>query len=141
MENMKIFEENVELAILGKEDFYSSFKPQNEDDEMTMYNALMNPEKRLKDFVNQDILVKDVIIERVYVNKEGEEYKECAPRVILIDTKGISYACVSFGILNALKRMMDICGKPTWASGKKLRVIQQASKRNNGSMLGLKLVK
>lgn len=131
----------VELAILGMDDFYASFKPQNEDEEMIMYNALMNPDKRLKDMVNQDIFVRDVIIERAYVNREGEETKDCAPRIILIDIKGVTYTCVSFGILNALKRLMDICGEPTWEKGKKLRVVQQTSKKNNGTMLSLKLVK
>lgn len=76
-------------------------------------NAMNNPDKRLADCINQEIAVKDIFVEQVDMIKDTGEVQTC-PRIVLIDKDGVSYGCVSFGILGSLKKIMAVYGVPTW---------------------------
>lgn len=103
---------------------YTSLKNETREDKAILYKAMSNPDQRLADMINQVIFVKDVLMETVQVvNRETGEISTC-PRVVLVDKNNKSYASVSFGIFNALKRVFQVYGEPSWDEPIALKVIQ-----------------
>ena len=94
---------------------FCSMTPKNEDEEIILFNAMNNPEKRIGDCINMTIEVKHVYCEVVTCqNRETGEESTC-PRIVLIDKDGIGYQAVSMGVFSALKKVMSIKGNPaTW---------------------------
>lgn len=104
---------------------FCSMIPKNEDEEVILFNAMNNPEKRIGDCINMTINVKHVFCEVVTcVNRETGEANMC-PRIVLIDTEGVGYQAVSLGVFSALKKIFAIKGSPTtWKKPVKLQVVQ-----------------
>lgn len=104
---------------------FCSMIPKNEDEEIVLFNAMNNPEKRIGDCINMAINVKHVFCEVVTcVNRETGETNMC-PRIVLIDTDGVGYQAVSLGVFSALKKIFAIKGSPTtWKKPVKLQVVQ-----------------
>lgn len=104
---------------------FCSMIPKNEDEEVVLFNAMNNPEKRIGDCINMTINVKHVFCEVVTcVNRETGEANMC-PRIVLIDTDGVGYQAVSLGVFSALKKIFAIKGSPTtWKKPVKLQVVQ-----------------
>ena len=104
---------------------FCSMTPKNEEEEIVLFNAMNNPEKRIGDCINMTIEVKHVYCEVVTcVNRESGEESTC-PRIVLIDKDGIGYQAVSMGVFSALKKVMSIKGNPaTWKKPVKLQVKQ-----------------
>lgn len=104
---------------------FCSMIPKNEDEEVVLFNAMNNPEKRIGDCINMTINVKHVFCEVVTcVNRETGETNMC-PRIVLIDTDGVGYQAVSLGVFSALKKIFAIKGSPTtWKKPVKLQVVQ-----------------
>lgn len=83
---------------------FCSMVPKNEDEEIILFNAMNNPEKRIGDCINLTIEVKHVFCEVVTcINRETGESNIC-PRIVLIDKDGVGYQAVSMGIYSALKK-------------------------------------
>lgn len=117
---------------------FCSMKPKNEDEEVILYNAMNNPEKRLSDCINMVISVKDVFCEIVQCKREDQV--ENVPRVVLIDDKGVGYQCVSLGVFSALRKMFAIKGFPdNWPKPLKVRVVQIT--KGERKMLTLEMTK
>lgn len=117
---------------------FCSMKPKNEDEEVILYNAMNNPEKRLSDCINMVISVKDVFCEIVQCKREDQV--ENVPRVVLIDDKGVGYQCVSLGVFSALRKMFAIKGFPdNWSKPLKVRVVQIT--KGERKMLTLEMTK
>ena len=104
---------------------FCSMIPKNEDEEIVLFNAMNNPEKRIGDCINMTINVKHVFCEVVTCeNRETGETNMC-PRIVLIDTDGVGYQAVSLGVFSALKKIFAIKGSPTtWKKPVKLQVVQ-----------------
>lgn len=104
---------------------FCSMIPKNEDEEIVLFNAMNNPEKRIGDCINMTINVKHVFCEVVTcVNRETGETNMC-PRIVLIDTDGVGYQAVSLGVFSALKKIFAVKGSPTtWKKPVKLQVVQ-----------------
>ena len=104
---------------------FCSMIPKNEDEEIVLFNAMNNPEKRISDCINMTINVKHVFCEVVTcVNRETDETNMC-PRIVLIDADGVGYQAVSLGVFSALKKIFAIKGNPTtWKKPVKLQVVQ-----------------
>lgn len=104
---------------------FCSMNPKNEDEEVVLFNAMNNPEKRIGDCINMTINVKHVFCEVVTcVNRETGESNLC-PRIVLIDTDGVGYQAVSLGVFSAMKKIFAIKGNPTtWKKPVKLQVVQ-----------------
>lgn len=104
---------------------FCSMIPKNEDEEIVLFNAMNNPDKRIGDCINMTINVKHVFCEVVTcVNRETGETNMC-PRIVLIDTDGVGYQAVSLGVFSALKKIFAIKGSPTtWKKPVKLQVVQ-----------------
>ena len=129
-------DENAKETMIGtltndKVTMFTSMSAQTADEKKALFNAMNNPQKRVADMIGKEIIIKDVFVESVdMVNEETGEIT-IAPRIVLVDTKGVSYQCVSTGIFSALKKMFQIFGMPTWENGIKTEVAQiQKGKRN-----------
>lgn len=119
---------------------FCSMIPKNEDEEVVLFNAMNNPEKRIGDCINMTINVKHVFCEVVTcVNRETGESNMC-PRIVLIDTEGVGYQAVSLGVFSALKKIFAIKGSPTtWKKPVKLQVVQIT--RGDRKLLTFNMVK
>ena len=119
---------------------FCSMVAKNEDEEITLFNAMNNPEKRIGDCINLTIEVKHVFCEVVTcINRETGESNIC-PRIVLIDKDGVGYQAVSMGIYSALKKIISIKGNPaSWKKPVKLQVVQVT--KGDRKLLTFNLVK
>jgi len=120
-------EERGMLALLSEEDktvMYCSMIAETDEQRKSLFKAMNNPEHRLADFINKKIEVVDIFAEVVQcINEETGEITS-APRIVLIDKKGVGYQCVSKGVLSAIKKLFTIYGAPTWKTPVALEVKQ-----------------
>ena len=109
---------------------YCSFQPQSEDERAVLFNAMNAPDVRIADHIGQVINVRDVVVEPVEIVDDKSGEIRTSPRVILIDTEDHTYSATSYGIYNALRRLVSIYGLPTWPNGIPVRVKQIARGAN-----------
>lgn len=132
-------EENIIKELTGERNIqYCSFKPENENDQITLYKALNSDGNALSDMINMTISLKHVFCEIIEIvdQKTGELKK--VPRCVIIDEKGESYGCISKGVFSSLKRMFQIFGTPdTWEKPKKVKIVQVT--RGTNKMLSLEM--
>ena len=120
---------------------YSSKVCKTDKETIELFNATSSPDKKLREFVGKTISLKDIYIEPVEIKDDKTEQMVIAPRIVLIDSDGVSYGCVSGGIYSILKRIISIFGDPsTWEKPKNVEVVQIPSRKNAGTILSLKLV-
>lgn len=107
---------------------------------VAFYNATSNPVNKLKEHVNEVLSLVHVSVECVEVSKEdAPENKVIAPRIVLITEDSQSYACVSVGVYQSLKRLFTLLGTPdTWAEPVKIKPVLISTKK--GQVLSLNLV-
>lgn len=118
--------------------FMCSMKAETREDKMKIFNITNNPTKRLAECVNIPIRAKDLYMEIVECEKPDEPgEKTTCPRIVLIDENGESYQCVSFGVFNALKKIIGLIGAPTWEEP--ITVIPYTIQKGERSILTLKL--
>lgn len=110
--------ENTSLAIremsenVSNGGYYYSGKAESLDDKKRLVNAMNNPDFRIGDMLNKTINCVDIYIEQATVtNKETGEVS-MLPRTVLIDDKGKSYAALSYGVFNSLKKIISVFGFP-----------------------------
>lgn len=105
---------------------------------VAFYNATSNPVNKLKEHVNEVLALSHVSVECVEVANDDDE-KVVAPRVVLITADGQSYACVSVGVYQSLKRMFTLLGTPdTWTEPVQIKPVLISTKK--GQVLSLNLV-
>lgn len=117
-----------------------SIKPEsgNREQAKIVYNAMNNPTYKLADFINNEILVENVLIEiNDILNDETGEIDR-APRVVLIAPDGTSYVALSKGIFNSVKNLYAAIGAAPWEGGIALKVVQRTV--GKGKMLYLEMV-
>lgn len=119
---------------------YTDMNLTDRDAAVTFYNATSNPANKLKEHVNEVLSLVHVSVECVEVSKEdAAEGKAIAPRIVLITEDGQSYACVSVGVYQSLKRMFTLLGTPdTWTGPVKIKPVLISTKK--GQVLSLNLV-
>lgn len=120
-------------------DYYCSVIADDPGKKAELFNAMNNPDERLADHINEVIKVKDVYCEPVELLNEQTGLSTVNPRIVLIDEKGKSYQCVSFGVFNALKKIMSpaFFGAPTWENPIPIKVKQIT--KGQRSMLTLEI--
>ena len=128
--------EEMALSLAGeKKSSYTSLGNTTNEEKQILYKAMSNPDKRLGDCINTVIYAKDLFMEMVdMTNQETGEVTSC-PRIVIVDKDNVSYQSVSFGIYNALKRVISVFGTPTWDEPIPLKVIQVT--RGEKKMLSL----
>jgi hypothetical protein len=128
--------EDLALNLTGeRKSSYTSLGNETNEEKQVLYKAMSNPDKRLADCINTVIYAKDLFMEMVdMTNSETGEITSC-PRIVIVDKDNVSYQSVSFGIYNALKRVISVFGAPTWDEPIPLKVIQVT--RGEKKMLSL----
>lgn len=116
---------NIQNDLTEQNNFYSSLIPKDKKEETILFNAINNPDYKISDFINTEIVVQDVICEMVQcTNKETGEVSS-VPRIILITPDNETYQAVSIGIYNSMKKVFAIKGLPeTWAEPIKIKIQQ-----------------
>lgn len=113
------------------EEMFCSVKPTSREERIALYNAVNNASEHLIKHVNEKIKVKDVVAYPVKLEDENTGEMFTALRVVLIDNNNKSYACVSQGIVNSLKRIFSIVGMPPWIGKNELTIIPRLEETRN----------
>ena len=134
--NLVVAEKETALNLMGDQKAsFTSLRNETNAEKQILYKAMSNPDKRLGDCINTVIQAKDLFMEQVEMtNQETGEITTC-PRIVIVDKDGVSYQSVSFGVFNALKRVIQVFGNPTWEEPIPLKVIQVT--RGEKKMLSL----
>lgn len=103
---------------------YCSFTPENDAGRAILFNAMNAPDVKISDHIGQEITIRDIIVEPVEIVDDMTGEIRTSPRTILIDPDGNTYSATSYGIYNALRRLVAIFGAPTWENGITVRVKQ-----------------
>lgn len=129
-------------------DTYCSFKPDEFDAKIKLYNAINNPDRRVADCINKEIRLRDVVIKAVKLSEErnrNDNWTEVNDgkerdgfRVILIDDEGVSYSATSAGIYNSVATIRSVFGQLHFDTPLTVQVNQVKTK--NGNTLTLRVV-
>lgn len=119
---------------------YCSLAVKTQEEKKALFNHINSPDKKLGDFVNMEINLKNVYAETcTYINKETGEATP-GVRMVLIDADNVAYASSSSGIYNALTKIFQLFGLPSsWKTPLKVRV-KQISAGDNKRVYTLELV-
>lgn len=130
---------NLEIDLTTAKTQFCSMKAETPEEKAKLFNAMNNPEKRIKEMINKTIRAKDVYLEVVdCTNQETGEVTK-APRIVIIDDKGTAYQSVSTGVYSALKKIFQVYGVPTWDEPILLEV-KEIPRGTNNFMLTLNAV-
>lgn len=111
---------------------YCSLKGETDEEKAIMFNLVNNPEKRVADMINMTINVKDLFVETVTCVNEKTGEQNQAPRIVMIDDKGVGYQAVSLGVFGALKKIFALYGSPdTWKKPLPIAVKQKKKGEKN----------
>lgn len=119
-------------------DIFCSFTADKPEDKKKLYKVMTNPDHKLADFINKTISVKDIFSENCQLTDGKTGEVKTMPRIVLIDKDGVSYQCVSYGIYNSIKKLIQIYGLPTWEEPINLLVKQ--IKAGDKNILSLEIV-
>lgn len=108
-----------------------------------VFNALNNPEERISAHINEEIEVKDYLIEMQRlpdVDDFGNELETFSnvPRVVLVTPEGTTYQATSVGMATALRNMIITCGDAPWEPAIRIKIKQVPTKK--GSMLTVEML-
>lgn len=120
---------------------YTSMQAETEEEKKNLFNLMNNPDYRLSEFINKEIDLQHIYIEVVELEKkdragnvqlgaDGLPLYNKAPRIVLVDSKGKGYQCVSVGVLGSLKKMQSVFGAFPWNPARKISVKQMEKGSN-----------
>ena len=118
----------------------------NSDDRaanVRVFNAMNNPTDRVGNHINEVIEVQDYLIEMAEI-EDTDSYGNglgtfsVVPRVVLVSPDGKSYQAISYGITNAVRKAVMVCGDAPWVPPVQLKIKQVPTK--HGSMLTVDMV-
>lgn len=115
---------NISRSALELSGSYTSMKLETREDKVALFNAMTNPEHRLRDHINEVIRVRDVYAEVIELVDGQTGEARSAVRTVLIDVNGVSYTTSSSGVANSLNRIFAVFGEPTWEGGLPVKVKQ-----------------
>lgn len=103
------FQEEAQAIISGVEDssniFFSSFVPETKEQKVAIYNALSGEGGTIKDMLNKELKVKDVVVCVVSIRNENTGEMATVPRTTLILEDGKMVSASSWGVYNSIKRL------------------------------------
>ena len=108
-----------------------------------VFNAMNNPTDRVGNHINEVIEVQDYLIEMAEI-EDTDSYGNglgtfsVVPRVVFVSPDGKSYQAISYGITNAVRKAVMVCGDAPWVPPVKLKIKQVPTK--HGSMLTVDMV-
>lgn len=95
---------------------FCSVPHETREQKLALYNMISGNSESIADLADSggQIDIRDVIgIAMDFTNEETGEISR-ATRIILVDDKGVSYGCVSNGIVGSIKKLVAIMGPPPW---------------------------
>lgn len=116
---------------------YCSMTAETMEQRKILYNAANNPDHRLSEMIGQSITVKDIYVEAVQLLNTETGEVQTAPRCVLITPEGESYACVSSGVLGAIKKLFAVFGQPCEWPEPLAVTVKQIDKGNGKRILTL----
>lgn len=128
---------NLASTLSEKGSTFCSVNLLTDESKRMVFNATVDPDKRLSDMINQTIVLKDVYAESVEMTDNETGEINSGVRIILFDKDGVSYQTTSSGIFNAIGRIIALFGRPTWEEG--IAVTVKQIRRGKGNMLTLNL--
>lgn len=123
--------EKNELALFDsvKVNTFCSKSVEKDEEKKELYNALEKCDVLLNECVGEEIVIKDVYCEEnkkeFFDEKTGEVKIIPKYRTILFAENGQTYATGSYGIYNAIKKLIAIYDFPTWEPGVKVKVAKK----------------
>lgn len=108
-----------------------------------IFNAMNNPSQKVSGHINEVIDVENYLIEMTEIEDtdaygNGLGSYSVVPRVVLVAPDGTAYQAVSYGIANAVRNIVTVCGNAPWEPAVQLKIRQVPTKR--GSMLTVDMV-
>ena len=132
--------EEVEIAedsdlMQGNRLMLSSLSANTEEERKALFNIANGETEKLSGRIGEEFNLKDVYVEEVMMKKtdgdgntlynlHDEPILYPAPRIILIDDKGVAVACVSTGVLSSLKKLFQFFGYPSYNKPIKIKFRQ-----------------
>lgn len=101
----------------GKVAVWVSWKPETAREKALAFNALTGNTKAIADMMGETIMLQNVIFQGVSLTNAITGEINDAVRVVLIDTDGKAYGCVSDGIRKAIVNLVGIVGMPPYPEG------------------------
>lgn len=102
---------------------FCSLVAETEEEKKKLFNTLESCDVLLNDCIGQEISIKDIYVEKRQVADEETGELKIKYRTILFDENGQTYATGSYGIYNALKKIISIYDLPqTWKEPLKVKV-------------------
>lgn len=117
-------ENGLTMELTGKRMVYCSLKGETPAEKAVMFKSMNNPAMRLKDEINKIVLAKDLYCETVELLDQETGELVSAPRIVIIDDKGVGHVAVSKGVFNAVKKLIQVFGQPTWITPIPLEIKQ-----------------
>lgn len=108
-------ENGLAMELTSKRMVYCSLKGEAPTEKAIMFKSMNNPAMRIKDEINKVIMAKDLYCETVELLDQETGELISAPRIVIIDDEGVGHVAVSKGIFNAVKKLIQVFGQPTWA--------------------------
>lgn len=135
--------QNITNASVGAMITSLRANPNNRVESVRVFNAMNNPTDRVANHINETIEVQDYLIEMTEIEDtdtygNGLGSYSVVPRVVLVASDGTSYQAVSYGIANAVRNVVMVCGDAPWQPPVQLKIKQVPTKR--GSMLTVDMV-
>lgn len=113
----------------GSGNISTSVDMSTEEGKLRVFGALQDSQK-IEDHLNEDINLKDVVMQTVDVVNESTGEVDSAVRTTLIDDKGKAYSATSSELVKSLRTMMGIWGEPnTWEKPIKVKVTTGKSRK------------
>lgn len=111
-EIMRINEENPS---------YTSMQMASVEDKKKFFNAVENPSKKLSDFINKKIVIKDISMQFMEIQERDDDgnpipdHFKPAVKTVIVTSDGIGVFSTSMGLARALYSLFNIFGTPeTW---------------------------
>lgn len=135
--------QNITNASVGAMITSLRANPDDRSASVRVFNAMNNPTDRVANHINEIIEVQDYLIEMSEIEDtdaygNGLGSYSIVPRVVLVTPDGTSYQAVSYGIANAVRNVVVVCGDAPWQPPVQLKIKQVPTKR--GSMLTVDMV-
>lgn len=135
--------QNVTSAGVGAMVTSLRANPDDRAASVRVFNAMNNPTDRVANHINETIEIQDYLIEMTGVEDtdaygNGLGTLSVVPRTVLVAPDGTSYQATSYGIANAVRNVVMVCGDAPWNPPVRIKVKQVPTKR--GSMLTVDMV-
>lgn len=111
----------------SRQKFMTTLDRSSDEGQLALYNA-MTEALPLTDHLNTAIDLVGYTAQIVEFNNEEKEKQE-GIRLILTDANGVSFSCMSDGIMKSIETLVGVYGDPSsWKSPKRVKAVEEGKK-------------